>query len=148
MPKTHVSTPRRARKQTQPRIPARAGAHSRSRAANGTMIAAAAVAAGAAVTAAFVMRRQMRALAMDAVAEVLSASHSIGLFGRPSLLRRLAPAVGVLAAFSAVAGSALLLIAPKLRATAMYESERANTMSPSSNMKTDPSSDGVSHVAT
>jgi hypothetical protein len=115
-----------------------------SRGVQRTLVAGAAVvAAGAAATGAIVMRRRIGELAMRAAADAISAGHSVGTFGRrtgkalgreiteldltrlltfvglkrrPSLLRRLVAPVGVLAALVAAGGSALFLIAPKLRA--------------------------------
>ena len=107
------------------------------------MAGAAVVAAGAAATGAIVMRRRIGALATGAASEAILAGHSVGSFGRrmgkslgreiseidltrllmyaglkrrPSLFRRLLPSVGALAALVAAGGSALFLIAPKLRA--------------------------------
>jgi hypothetical protein len=115
-----------------------------SQGARRTLIAGAAVvAAGAAATGAVVMRRRIGKLATGAAADAVLAGHSVGSFGhrigkslgreiteldltrlltyaglkrRPSLLRRLAAPMGVLAALVAAGGSALFLLAPKLRA--------------------------------
>lgn len=101
------------------------------------------VAAAAAATGAIVMHRRLGRLAAEAASEAISAGHSVGRRGerllnamrgevkrmdlshllayaglkrRPSILRRLAAPLGILAAVVAAAGSALFLIAPKLSA--------------------------------
>jgi hypothetical protein len=118
---------------------------------------AAFVAAGAAATGAVVMRRGIGRLATGAASEALSAGHSVGRLGRkigtsvgkeiseidlarlltyaglrrrPSLLRRLAAPMGVFAALVAAGGSALFLVAPKLRAGADARAKEPK-MSPS-----------------
>jgi hypothetical protein len=100
-------------------------------------------AAAAAATGAVLMRRRLGRLAMGMAADALSAGHSVGHLGnqlgrsvrkevkgvdlarlltfaglkrRPSLLRRLMAPMGVLAAVIAATGSAIFLVAPKLRA--------------------------------
>jgi hypothetical protein len=97
----------------------------------------------AAVAGAFLMRRQIQELAVGATDEALSAGHSVGVFGnragkslrremkhvdlerllaytglkrRPSLVSRLLPPVGIVAAVIAAGGAALWVLAPKLRA--------------------------------
>jgi len=101
------------------------------------------LAAAAATVAAVMMRRRLAKLALDAAAEAVTAGHSMetlggkigdavrremknvdfdrlltyaGLRRRRSVFRRLLAPVGVLAAVAAAAGSALFILAPKLRA--------------------------------
>jgi hypothetical protein len=122
------------------------------------MAGVAVVAAGAAATGAVVMRRRIGKLASGAASDAMLAGHSVGSFGhrigkslgreiseidltrllqyaglkkRPSLFRRLLPSVGVLAALAAAGGSALFLIAPKLRASDEDEGRESKMGSPS-----------------
>jgi len=79
---------------------------------------AAVVAAGAAGATAFALRKQIRAMTLEALAEAISTGRSLGQhrFGkkRRSLLGRLLPPMAVLTAVAAAAGAALFLMLPKL----------------------------------
>ena len=118
--------------------------------AGGTLLAA-----GAGATAAVLMRREVARFAAKVGAEAVSAGHSAGAFGgslgkslkrdataidltrvltyaglskRPSLLSRLWP-VG-LAAFVAAASTAIVLIAPRLRAASDETNREKRTSEP------------------
>jgi hypothetical protein len=141
MPETHKNTSSKKRKRSRTHKPIKASPNptprretlTLSRNAKRALVAGAAVvAASAAATGAIVMRHRIGKLAGGA----LSFGGRLGTsFGReitgldltrllayaglkkgPSLLRRLLPPVGVLAALVAAGGSALFLIAPRLRA--------------------------------
>jgi hypothetical protein len=126
MPNTHKTAPRTRSRRERPvktsriaKTPRQSPSSPRLR--TGVIAAAAVMAAGAAGAAAIVMRKQLRRLALDAAAEAVSIGRSIGqLHGmrRPSMFSRLLPASGLVAIGVAVAGSALYLTLPKLRAAA------------------------------
>jgi hypothetical protein len=111
------------------------------------------VVATAAAAGAVIVRRRIGRLALAAAAEAVSTGHSVGSFGhrvgksvgrelshidlkhlltlagfkkRPSLFSRLVAPVGALAAHAIIAGLALFLIAPKLRAADKDAPKREN----------------------
>jgi hypothetical protein len=124
MPTPHKTHPRarsrKARPSSESRIASRPRERAPSRRTKNMLLAGAAVlATGAAGTAAVLMRRQLGELALEAAAEAVSASRSIGRLrgrmGRKSLFVRLLPTMGVITALVAVAGAAFFVVVPGLR---------------------------------
>jgi hypothetical protein len=142
---TNTTRAQRSSKQKPIRVPRSAApVRKLSRRAKQALIAGATVlAAGAIATGAIVMRRGIGRIIMSGVGETALAGRSIGTLGkrlgrslsremaeidlsrfleyaglrsRPSLLRRLLPPIGVVAALVAAGGSALFLLVPRLRA--------------------------------
>jgi len=164
MPTTYKTTPRRRHvaelrvKKSRIANPFRNDTLARSR--NTTLLASAAVlSVGAAGAAVVVLRRQIRKLALDAAAEAISAGRSVGKLrdrmAKRSLLARILPATGALAAFVVVAGSALILMAPKLRSAKSAEAPMPDNLGPRAHAHPDVNSSATaegkvpaSHAAT
>jgi hypothetical protein len=155
MPKIRESRPRTKRNRAKrperaPGVPAVPSKSERRWSTKATLIAGATgVAAGAAGTAAILMRRQMGELVAQAATDAMLARRAVEGFGkrllgrRPSLLSRIFSPMGIATGLVVAAGSAIFLMTPKPLATSQRspKPERGEGTSPTTSPHTESLSD-------